>query len=887
MLASRPARAFAVAALALASATCAPPLQSGGVYVVADGVAERLGALCRWRGEAGKDGLCPADAPAVAPAKVRRLGADPRDRLSGPLAVGRAGDYLLENDQIAVVIDQLGPGAGFAESGGNIVDAADAAVRRDELGQVFTYFGVFPRQALYDRLETGVEPDGTAWVEVRGRELHEPALLVTTRYTLRPGDRALLLTTALENTGREPVRELELGDVIQWGSAEKIAPGREPGFRGDCEGPFLAGVGAAAAYALVPVEAAEVAAKNGGSWSNVSFAGGVAIAPGKRATYARVLAVASRGDPLGVVTELFVLGGGAPGGLAVELTDARGAALGSVEGRVTLAPVNAQGARAPAQGELALWLRSDGRGEVLGGEIPPGRYVVGFEGSGRRAVATATAQVQAGAVSTVRLALSDAGRLRVAVREVDAGNASSAGSAGRATPAKVSMFHADTGKPAGPPRLTTTGDLEMQMTPGRYRVVASRGPEMSLAEATLEVPAAGAVAAELRISRVVDTAGYLACDLHQHTALSGDAGVAIADRVLSNAAEGVECAVASEHNLIVDWTPTVQALGLAARFRAIAGDEITSDASRQPFGHLNVFPLQPDPKAPRGGAPSPRDRTAREAIDAALALPGGERVVQVNHPRSGSNGYFDLLGFDPATGAGKAPGYDDRFDAVEVWSGRHVEGRARVLEDVWGLLRAGRPVTPTANTDTHGIVGAEPGYPRTYLGAGTDDPARLDGAMLVEALRRRRDVVLTNGPFVTMRVGDVRQGGLASPGRGAALTVRIERAPWVDARELQILVGGAPGPTFPLAGAVITPAGALLDEVTIPLATGRAAPARSAGKGRPAPIAIPADTFVVAVVRGERPLDPVLAGPPDEIRPFAMTAPLWIDADGDGRALGR
>jgi hypothetical protein len=44
---------------------------------------------------------------------------------------------------------------------------------------------------------------------------------------------------------------------------------------------------------------------------------------------------------------------------------------------------------------------------------------------------------------------------------------------------------------------------------------------------------------------------------------------------------------------------------------------------------------------------------------------------------------------------------------------------------------------------------------------------------------------------------------------------------------------------------------------------------------------------VVAIVRGKRPLEPVLAGAPDEIMPFAMTAPLWIDADGDGRALGR
>jgi hypothetical protein len=41
------------------------------------------------------------------------------------------------------------------------------------------------------------------------------------------------------------------------------------------------------------------------------------------------------------------------------------------------------------------------------------------------------------------------------------------------------------------------------------------------------------------------------------------------------------------------------------------------------------------------------------------------------------------------------------------------------------------------------------------------------------------------------------------------------------------------------------------------------------------------------VVQGNRPLTPVLSGAPDEILPFAMTSPIWIDADGDGRALGR
>jgi hypothetical protein len=50
------------------------------------------------------------------------------------------------------------------------------------------------------------------------------------------------------------------------------------------------------------------------------------------------------------------------------------------------------------------------------------------------------------------------------------------------------------------------------------------------------------------------------------------------------------------------------------------------------------------------------------------------------------------------------------------------------------------------------------------------------------------------------------------------------------------------------------------------------------------------DAFFVEV-RGHEALWPVLARNPDasdeEIAPFAMTGAVWLDADGDGRSLGR
>ena len=884
--------------VACAAAGCKPPAQNGVPPVHERGLAKRLGAVCRWQhGEvAGACGSRAGDEPP--PARVRPI-ARRAPQHPRPLPHGRPGPNHRENGQKAVVVDQLGRGSGFAESGGNLVDAADARTGVDELGQVFTYFGVFPRQAIYERLTQGSEPDGSAWIEVRGHELYEEALAVTTRYTLRPHERALSIASRLENHGERPVSGLELGDAIQWGATVKQAPGKEPGFRGDSVSPFLAGVGTSVAYAVVAADGAELAAKNGTAWSNVSFAKGVTLAPGEGRSYERLFVVAPRGDSLAVAAELGYLAGAAPGGASIALVDAAGAPIGDVGGGpagpssagfVVLGRDDAPRDAGPAP--LPLRLRVAGAGAITA-EVPPGRYTLTFEGAGRRALAPSPIEVKAGAVTEARLALSGAGRLRIAVRE--APGAPPAGAAtpspGAATPAKLQILDERSGRPAVEPILSRDGAAEVPLAAGRYRVVASRGPEYALAEASVDVAEGSAARLDLLLSRVVDTRGYIGCDLHQHTALSADAGVSVADRVLSNAAEGVECAVASEHNLIADLAPAVRALGLEARFRSVIGEELTSDASREPFGHANVFPLEVDPSDARGGALAVRDRTAREIFDAVRALPG-EKVLQVNHPRSGRTGYFEQHKLDRTTGVGTAAGYDPRFDALEVWSGRWVVERGKVLEDLWALLRTGHPVTPTASTDTHGIVGQEAGYPRTYIAVPDDDPARLDVGALVRGLRARRDVVLTNGPFVTLAVvgakprDEVRQGGLVCGSRGGgtlALRVTAEWAPWMDVSEAILFVGGVAGEPIALPAPITTPPGARRAELVVPLRLGRAAKAGARSRG----VDAAEDTFVAVAVRGTRPLEPVLHGDPAELLPFAITAPLWLDADGDGRSLGR
>jgi len=808
-------------------------------------------------------------APQVAPARVHVMKAG--EQLGGPNAVGRPGDLLLENDEVAFVVDQLASSLGFAESGGNVVDAADARARKDELGQQFTYFGTFPRQGVYAALATGAEADGSAWIEARGHELYEAALVVTTRYTLHAPDRALLVETTLENTGDAPAALPSLGDAIQWGGAEKVAPGKPRGFKGASSGPYVGAVGRLTSYAITSTEGA-LDAVSGAGWTDTVQRKDVKIAAHGKTSYARVLVVGARADTSSLVGELAMAAGEPVGAL-----------------RVTMPPVptgvKVQLLRAGASEPMTL-------GEPFAAMIPLGTYTVSVAGR----AAPAPVEVKADGEARAALAVDPAASLAVTC----------AAPGGGAMPCKVTVEGAgatatpDFGPPhaAGPARnqaTTADGSVEVALLAGSYRVTASRGPEYALAQADVTLSPGERRALTLSPERVVDTAGYVACDFHQHTMESADAPVSRVDRVISNAAEGVEVAVTSEHNVVVDLEPIVHELHLDDALVVLPGDELTTDASRKPWGHANVWPLPFDPTKPRGGATPVRDRPAHEVFEALRAGPDavpGRFVLQINHPRLGTIGYFEQLKLDRARGVGTEPGYDAAFDALEVWNGRNVDGRAAVIDDWRALLRTGHPVTATADTDTHGVVGQEAGYPRTMVRVADDahlgawDAAHT--ADLVEGVKTRRDVVLTNGPMLRVTANGVPVGGLAR-GRDVTVRVHVESAPWVDVDAVR-LVRASEGGT---AGA----AGELVKKVTLrPIAGPSKAPGQAAREAHAARANGADVTFVVRVDRddalfveasGSRPMTPVLAGDEREITPWAMTGAIWIDADGDAKALGR
>lgn len=207
------------------------------------------------------------------------------------------------------------------------------------------------------------------------------------------------------------------------------------------------------------------------------------------------------------------------------------------------------------------------------------------------------------------------------------------------------------------------------------------------------------------------------------------------------------------------------------------------------------------------------------------------------------------------------------------------------IDDWFHMLNQGYRHTAIAASDSHGSVGEEPGWPRTYLQLSGDDPVAATAEKLVDAVKVRRAVTLSNGPFLTFTVA----AGSPSPqnpgvpigselyARDGQVTVSytLQAAPWVSVRRLHLWVNGrlqqkiAVDPNRSLAQTAAPPQGPLVGQI---------------------PLALPRDAWIVLEAVGEKPMFPVITGTEE---PFllvsdavgALAGPLGIAATTDISAV--
>ena len=375
---------------------------------------------------------------------------------------------------------------------------------------------------------------------------------------------------------------------------------------------------------------------------------------------------------------------------------------------------------------------------------------------------------------------------------------------------------------------------------GTYRIYASRGTEWSVASAAVSGTANVNVTFELR--HVNPTPGYVGTEWHVHQVGSPDSPVASDERVRSAVSAGIEMFALTDHDYIADLQPLVQQMNLQDRVRVIPGLEITPFA----YGHFNAWPFTPDDTSPNKGAID----WAR-GMNGFAMLPGqvfatakekGARMVQVNHPRgsgftefqaawSRANLKFDWVNrtiFGDYENANepndslRLPGeslWSDQFNAVEVWNGftmndtngdglRENRSLDLVMRDWLAMLSMGFFTTPNGNSDTHTSVADPVGMPRTYIRVPDDTSNALASGAIVDTVlathtgdnQTPRDIVITNGPMIDVKVGAMPALGrsFAATGGGAiTLTVTITSPDWAEVDTLEVFANTAPDPALP------------------------------------------------------------------------------------------
>ena len=841
---------------------------------------------------------------------------DPGELITGPSTGGRKGDWEIANARVRYLIEDARPSDGYDPYGCSLV-AADRQRGPGEPGESRwgeLWLGFNFRAP--DCASISVVNDGSdgqpAVIRAVGHDAESPfmaslfaatpAPLHTTiyrQYTLVPDSDALLFDLTLQNDGSAAldITAPYVGMAMNRGLRHWID---KSGFDFDAtwdatvrlntSASFYAAVGQRISYSLLNLHDAFSPIINfahvligqypqlhipAGQSQTMRFA--LAVGTGDTGSLQRAHgALVTNPDPL--LSGRAVDPAGAPvPGARVHVTDSTGAQAISF-------------CRTADDGSFST-------------RVPAGSYPIFAIADDRTPSATQTLAVPSAGLSGVTLKLGAASSVVATATD----------SAGAPLPAKIVLEPTGTPRPTLPPALgeqwdrqpivvfSADGTATVPVFPGSWHVTFSRGFAYDRPTQDVTAPPGGSVSAGQKLTRVVDSTGWLSGDFHVHAQYSPDGDDLLSLKVRAFAGEGVEIPVSTEHEFIGDFGPAARALSLQPFMHTIAGTELTTTTT----GHFNIFPLLPLPGSVNAGGFAWFNRTIPDVIAEARTrlTPEGEApIVQLNHPRATGMAYLDAVHFDPGSFQAQIdmPDFMTSWDTMEVWNGTPLpafEGCLGVAGctapshptafDWFSFLDRAKRITATGNSDSHNASVREVGYPRNYLLVGTGDPAQVTDKQVTDALRAGR-VTISGGPFLTIAAPaggsgtpDTSIGGMVKPdfGNGGPvvhLTIAVQAPVWMGAlQRIDIWTGDT------------TTQGAHLAIPSIDLSGRAVTRALRYNQAVDIPISPAADNWIVATVRGatdnqgnSHALWPVVQG---QVPPYAITNPIWIDVDGDGK----
>lgn len=713
-------------------------------------------------------GFAAPEAFEVGPSQTAQL---PR----GKEADGIIGDFILRNDKVVAVI------------------SGDLPLRRANMSTFYGADGITPG-CLYDLTLRGADNDQitifapadqrgpVSWVRVAKDGEDGEAVIETVvtapnnrgiykrhEYRLRDGWQGVEVVTTFRNESTE-TRILPTAD--RWTTFTRT---------GSTDG-------IAWADAVDPADQAGYAHATVAASEGIEPGKPVELAPNEAVRFTHFLAVGrSPAEAVGLVAAVR----GPTGGVSGRILDRAGKPVASAE--LLVRPVTSS--KRPV-----CIARPDEEGFVRFG-FPEGDYEIEIAAPGRAGVKQAVsvkAGVTAAIGATMEMAAGvdfeitdDAGRslpCKAQFRGIEGTKSPNLGPQNRAHGC-VDQYHSEQGR------------FRVDLAPGRYEIVVTRGIEYSHLATTITLAPEQTVAVKGTLTRLVDTTGWVSADYHNHSTPSGDNTCGTDDRIINLAAEQIEFAPTTEHNRLYDWRPHLERLGLAEELHTVPGIELTGGGP-----HLNSFPFQPEPFTQDYGAPvwHPDPRISAILLrDWQGAEP--DRWIQINHPDMvhdfidrDSDGRVDggFRGLAQLIDGVETQNYRDS----EILAGRPFriatnaagkEGVTEIREFIWlQMLNRGHRYAAMAVNDAHSVYGNGVGSWRMYLPSRSDKPSEIDWR---ENGRHARAgcSILTSGPFLQVQTEDgVLPGGTARGPGGVKLKVKVQCTDWIDIDRVQVLVNG-------------------------------------------------------------------------------------------------
>jgi len=674
--------------------------------------------------------------------------------LDGVMAEGRAGDWLLQNERLEIVVRGPRNDEIFPDQVGQVVDAAPAGgvdLLRDVSLLVGGDGGAPVRFESVGRAEAP-DSEGVALL-LEGGAPGVPGLRVETRITLRKSDSAVNLLTRLVNRGADPIQGLPVVERIRWGRAEPLLPGADSSATTVAGLRFVVGTGSGTSYAWIRSEGGGAATR--GSKETRIELGTADLAPGEEITYRR---------------RFLVLPGSGAGALAAAW-QALGTATGTLEVRVLSSrhkdPVD--GARIDLiDDEGVRW--GTGATDASGAVrlvAPPGTYRIHVRHPGRGGATSELVQLEAGSGEQVEVRLPDPAHVRLQLL-AEGGSPASA----RWT------FHGVEGTPDpdfGPPDRGPaarnvffgrgSGD-EIDVPPGSYRLVAARGGSFEIWESRIQLQEGKDASVEASLPSLGVPPGWRSADLQVRTFRSPGCTVSLADRKAALRSDGIDAFVLADLGWRTD--PGAETVDLLA----IPGEGIETEGG----GTVGIFPVEADPGRPGRGAldPDAIDRIA--ALDSLLESSPSARIQLLRPPLPDSLqvSMMELL--------------TSEVDFGSRW-------------EAWiDLLRRGHRVLATGGGPHDSLL--DDGGNRAFTWILVDSTTARPGAADLLSAIRSGALVASRGPFVHFTLEGREVGSVQSRSIGLLHGhVEVLAPPGIEVSRVSVYVNGVEDSVYRIEGA--------------------------------------------------------------------------------------